>query len=153
MQEVLHRRLGRITEPQILFPALALLFLVLIWGTTLGLLRLKRSDAESAAAEATQNVLDTYEAQNVRALREIGQTLNLVKLWPGRGGQTLATLKREGLLPPDLLFMVSIADRNGHIIDSTRTPELADISGQDYFREQLQQDSFYVGRLPPGADG
>src|ERR1700733_14230232 len=122
MKDALHRRLGRVTEPQILFPLIAVFLLSVIWGTTLSVLKVRRADAEHAAAVSSRELLGTYEAQVVRALGEIDQTLNLVRFWPERvsGGHTLADLKRRGLLPPDLLFTVSIADATGVIRESTR---------------------------------
>ena len=155
LPDALHHKLGRLTEPQILFPALAGVLLAVIWGTTLGVLRVKRADAERAAAVANHNLLDTYEAQVVRALREIDQALNLVKFWPNRQTHQpiLATLNDERLLPPDLLFTVSIADRGGTIIESTRSGGKPNVATEDLFRQQRDNDSLFVGRLPPGPAG
>ena len=155
LSETLRRKLGRATEPQVLFPALAALLLAVIWVTTLGILRVKRVDAERAAAVATQNLLDTYEAQVVRALREIDHTLSLVRFWPGRRARRpiLQSLRDEGLLPADLLFTVTIADRNGTIVESTRPSAVQSVAGQDYFEQQRAADRFFVGHLPPGATG
>src|SRR3984957_17587520 len=110
MRNAFHRRLGRAVEPQILFPLIAVSLLAGIWGTTLSLLKVRRADAEHAAAVSSRELLGTYEAQVVRALGEIDEALNLVKLWTDRddGRHTLAQLKDKGLLPPDLLFNVSI---------------------------------------------
>jgi hypothetical protein len=98
--------LGRIAEPQILFPLIALVLLAATWGVTLGLIRIKHADAEHEAAILSGELLGTYEAQVVRVLREIDQTLNLVKFWHERAGKrgTLAELAERGLLPPDLVF-------------------------------------------------
>src|ERR1700681_106489 len=120
--ESFYRALGRITEPRILFPLIAVFSLAVIWGSTFGILRVKRADAEHAAAVSSRELLDTYEAQVVRALHEIDQTLNLVQYWHKRGGtHRLAELRNNGLLPPDLLFVVSIADRAGEIVDSSHS--------------------------------
>ena len=152
MQNLLHRKMGRATEPQILFPLLALILLMVIWGTTLGVLKVKRADAERGAVELSRELLDTYEAQVVRALRDIDQTLRLVQSWPERQQHraVLATLKDAGLLPPGLLFVVSIADRDGVIIDSTRRLTGNSVADQDYFRRQREHDALYVGQLPRG---
>src|ERR1700689_1669600 len=83
-KDAFQRRFGRATEPQILFPLIAVFLLTVIWGTTLSLLRVRHADAEHAAAVSSRELLGTYEAQVVRALREIDQTLNLVKFWPDR---------------------------------------------------------------------
>ena len=123
------------TEPQILFPLIAVFLLAAIWGTTCNVLKVRRVDAEHAAAASSRELLGTYEAQVVRALGEIDETLNLVKYWPvhsGSGQHTLADLKDKGLLPPDLLFTVSIADARGVIVESTAPNKvLPSVADQD----------------------
>ena len=149
------RRVSRITEPQVLFPLVAVLLLAAIWSTTLGVIKVHHSAAEHTAAVSARELLSTYEAQVVRALREIDQTLNLVKYWYERDGRrpTIAELKDNGLLPPDLLFVVSIADRAGVIVDSTRPPEKLNVADQDYFRHQRDNDTYFIGQLPRGPTG
>jgi diguanylate cyclase (GGDEF)-like protein len=150
-----HRRLSRVTEPQILFPLIAVFLLSVVWGTTLSALKVRHADAEHAAAVSSRELLGTYEAQVVRALGEIDQTLNLVKFWPERpaGRHTLADLKHKGLLPPDLLFTVSIADAKGVIQESTRPIREGTITDQEAFRKQRDGDVFFIGRLPRGPTG
>jgi diguanylate cyclase (GGDEF)-like protein len=154
-KDAIHRRLGRVTEPQILFPLIAALLLTVMWGTTWSVLKVRQADAEHAAAVSSRELLGTYEAQVVRALREIDQTLSLVKFWPERraGGHTLADLKHRGLLPADLLFTVSIADAKGVIQESTRAIRERSIIDQDVFRQQRDGDVFFIGRLPRGPTG
>jgi diguanylate cyclase (GGDEF)-like protein len=155
MRNAIHRRLGRGTEAQILFPLIALCLLTAIWGTTLSLLKVRRADAEHAAAVSSRELLGTYEAQVVRALGEIDEALNLVKLWIDRddGRHTLAQLKDKGLLPPDLLFTVSIADAKGAIVESTRPIAVTNIADQDIYRQQLDGEVFFIGQLPRGPTG
>jgi diguanylate cyclase (GGDEF)-like protein len=88
----------------------------------------------------------------VRALREIDQSLSLVKYWHerDRGHQNLAELKDKGLLPPDLLFTVSIADAKGVIVDSTAPLPHPGIADKDYFLAQRSGDVLSVGRPPTG---
>src|SRR5580700_4926383 len=114
--------LHRLTEAHILFPALTLLVLGLIWGGTLNLIHIERTDATAASAAAVLELVDTYEAQVVRALREIDQTLKLVEYLTEMKGASaaLTELKARGLLPPDLLFVVSIVNANGQVVASTR---------------------------------
>jgi diguanylate cyclase (GGDEF)-like protein len=114
-----------------------------------------RSAGQHIAAVSARELLGTYEAQVVRALREIDQTLNLVKYWYQRSGRhpELAELAEQGLLPPDLLFVVSIADRNGAIVDSTRPFENLNVAAQDYFRHQRETDTYFIGQLPRGPTG
>ena len=93
MKHAFHRRLGRATEPQILFPLIAVIWLAITWGVTLGLVKIKHSEAERDAQVSSRELLGTYEAQVVRVLREIDQTLNLVKFWHERTGMHGALLE------------------------------------------------------------
>jgi diguanylate cyclase (GGDEF)-like protein len=149
------RTLSQVAEPHILFPLITALLLAGIWGMALGVVRVKNSAAAQAAAVSSRELLGTYEAQVVRALREIDQTLNLVKSWPERQGSrhALADLKDKGLLPPDILFVVSIADRHGSIIESTRPWQPHSIADQDYFLQQRDGDAVFIGHLPRGPSG
>ena len=150
---LLHRALSRFAEPIVLFPTIAVLLLGVIWAATAELVRVKYADAQGEAVLSNRELLGTYEAQVVRALREIDQSLNLIKYWHERDGgrRTLDELKERGLLLPDLLFTVSIANRQGTIIDSTASMPQASVAEEDYFRAQRDGDGFYVGRPPRGA--
>jgi diguanylate cyclase (GGDEF)-like protein len=154
-KDAFHRRLGRTTEPQILFPLIAVFLLTVIWGTTFGVLKVRHADAEHAAAVSNRELLGTYEAQVVRALGDIDHALNLVKFWPDRqaGRHTLSDLKDQGLLPPDLFFTVSIADREGAIVESTRPGGRQNVADQDTFRKQRDGEVLFVGQLPQGPTG
>lgn len=134
---------------------IAVTLLALVWTATIELIRVKRADTEHVAAVSSQELLGTYEAQVVRALREIDQTLNLIKYWHDgdRGNRRLAELKERGLLPPDLLFVVSIADRRGAIVDSTRPPQEMNVAHRDYFRAQLERETFFVGQPSRASTG
>lgn len=59
------------------------------------MIKVRRSDAERAAAASSRELLATYEAQVVRALHEIDQTLDLVKYWheDDRRSRKLADLR------------------------------------------------------------
>jgi signal transduction histidine kinase len=150
----LRRRLRPLARPQILFPLITVFTLVLIWATAFGVIRVKDADAARAAAGSTSVLLSAYEAQVVRNLRQIDLTLNLVRFWPqGTAHRTLADLERKHLLPPDLLFVVSIADANGTIVESTRPIGKQNVADQDIFRKQRESDALVIGQLPPGPTG
>ena len=140
--------LSHATEPHILFPAIAVFALAAIWGTTLNLIKVERAAAEHTAAVSSRELAETYEAQVVRALREIDQTLKFVKYaYELRGKQiALQELKARALLPPDLLFVVSIADSKGDVVASTRASAMTNVAGQDYFQSPPQADALSVGR-------
>lgn len=140
--------LSPVTEPHILFPTIAILGLVAIWASTLQLVNSDRVAAEHAAVALTRDLGETYESQVLRAVREIDQTLKFVKYaYEQKNLQLeLRELKEQDLLPPDLLFVVSIADSKGNIVSSTRPTLIRNVADQDYFQSQRQTDSFAVGR-------
>jgi diguanylate cyclase (GGDEF)-like protein len=115
------RWLARIAEAHILFPAIAVLVLGIVWTTTLNLLSIERSNAERAAAASALELADTYEAQVLRSLREIDQTLKLVKYACESAGTPFALqdLKQKALLPPDLIFAITIRNKRGETVVTT----------------------------------
>ena len=155
LKDAFGRSLGRAAEPRILFPLIALFVLAAIWGTTCSVLRVLHADAEHAAAVSSRELLGTYEAQVLRAVREIDQALTLVASWPERQAshRTLADLKNKGLLPPELICTVTIADHDGTVIESTRPIEHRSVAEEDTFRTQRNGDMLYIGALPRGPTG
>src|ERR1039457_5187059 len=142
--------LTRLTEPHILFPALTVLVLGLIWGATLNLIKVEGAHAAAASATATLELLNTYKAQVVRALREIDQTLKLVQYeYKSKGTHALSDLKTEGLLPPDLLFVVSILNTQGTVVVSTR-PTATPAVAKSELQQSLHSDALWVD--PPHKD-
>ncbi len=143
----LRRGLARLTEPHVLFPAFALVGLCGIWGATYLLIRAERSNVEHAALVSTRELVETYEAQVVRAVREIDLTLKAVKYAYESKGQAevLEELRARALLPPELLFVVSIADRNGEIVASTRALGVTNVADRGYFTDQRENDLLSVG--------
>jgi diguanylate cyclase (GGDEF)-like protein len=115
----------RLTEAHILFPALTLLVLGLTWGGTLNLIRVERADATAASAAAVLQLVNTYQAQVVGALHQIDQTLKLVRYTSELKGPdaALIELTARGLLPPDLLFVVSVVNTDGMVVASTRAAQ------------------------------
>lgn len=106
-----------------LFTALAVLGLAAIWSTALTFGARERATAETQAAGLVADEADTYEAQMVRALREVDQALNLIRYELARGNSAvLGDLRRQGLLPPDFLFDFAIVYADGRTAASTGDP-------------------------------
>ena len=84
----------------------------------------------------------------MRALREIDQALNVTRRTYeiNNGNTTLSMLNDWGLLLPNFLFVTSITDADGNIINSTRAFEKHNVSDQDYFRQQLKFDQLASGQ-------
>jgi len=142
-------QLRRLAEPYVFFPLVAVVLLAIVWGTTADMIRVERAAAERAAISSDQELADTYEAQVVRALREIDYNLRLVKFaWERPGGRAdLAELRDKGLLLPDLLFAVAVADADGRVVASTRPAGARSLAGTDYFvRAREAADAIAIGR-------
>jgi hypothetical protein len=87
--------LTRLTEPHVLFPALTLLVLSIIWGATFNLIKVECANAVASSSVAARELVDTY-AQVVRALREIDRSLKLVKYaYKIKGVRALSELKAQ----------------------------------------------------------
>ena len=146
------------THPFILFPAIAVLVLGILWGTVVNLVRVERAAAERAAVLLSRELVDTYEAQVVRALREIDRTLKFAKyIHEVEGvdaGEVLERLKARNLLLPELLFTTSIADRTGQVVASTRADARRDVSTRDAFQahRQAAADALWIGQPAQSAD-
>jgi diguanylate cyclase (GGDEF)-like protein/PAS domain S-box-containing protein len=149
----LRRGLSRVAEPHILFPIIAAILLGVVWGTTLSLIRVERAAADRAAATTTLELAETYEAQVVRSLREIDQTLKFVKYAheSQRGRLNLAELKAKGLLPPDLIFVVSIADATGEIVASSRALPFTSVADRRDFEQLRVKDTISVSKPTPSS--
>lgn len=126
----------RVIEPYLLFPALGIVMTGIIWLATVNLIRIERQAAAQTAIATVRELTETYEAQVVRALREIDQELKLVRFTFGQLGEnnTLTALEHQELLPPAFLFTVAILDPQGEVVAGTGslsgTMDLAELSAK-----------------------
>jgi diguanylate cyclase (GGDEF)-like protein/PAS domain S-box-containing protein len=142
-QAALVRWLGRGLETHILLPLSALLLLAVLWTVTGHVIERERAGARSAARDSVRELIDTYEAQMARNLGGIDQTLKVLKYaveLEGAAG-ALPALSRQGLLPSGLVFVVSIADRNGMIVASNPASRFIDVSNQRYFAYHRESEA------------
>lgn len=146
---------SHVIESPFLFPVIAVLVLAAIWGATLSLIKVERTVAEQTAAALSHELTLTYESKVVRALREIDQTLKMVKsandVWNPK--DVLPKLKAWGLLPPALVFEVSIVDIKGDVVASTGSSVSANVAERDFFQSQRLADSFSISREQPDLEG
>ena len=128
-------RLGKALDTHVALPLFALLPLAAIWAATFHFIDAERAAAVHAARDATREQLDTYEAQMARNLTAIDQTLKVVKYSVEMNGAlaALPALRAQGLLPPALVFQVSVADRDGRIVDSNPQVPWTEVSHAAYF--------------------
>src|SRR5450830_1729247 len=135
LRAVLAHWLRRGLETHISLPLFALLLLAAIWSLTFHFIAVERAAATAAALDAVHEMADTYEAQLARNLGGIDQTLKILKFavqTNGPGG-ALQSLAAKGLLPSGLVFVVSIADKDGRIVASNPPAAHINVAGQRYF--------------------
>jgi diguanylate cyclase (GGDEF)-like protein/PAS domain S-box-containing protein len=137
---------GRLLETHVALPLFALLALLAIWMATFHFIEVERGGAVNAARDAVSELAETYEAQVARNLNAIDQTLKVLKYAVETDGPAgaLPMLRRQGLLPPGLVFVVSVSDRDGRIVASNPAQPPADVSQQRWFTVHRDGD----GNLP-----
>ncbi|QYF95860.1 EAL domain-containing protein [Massilia sp. PAMC28688] len=137
------RWLGHGMETHISLPLFAVVLLIVIWVSTNHFIDIERVAAQASARTSSRELLDTYEAQVQRNLGGIDQTLKVLKYAVELKGASgaLPALNQQGLLPSGLVFVVSIADRNGMIVASNPSAEFIDISRQSYFAYHRDSDT------------
>ncbi len=133
-------------EAYILFPLLAALLLLAIWTATLYLIKVEQARAQQSAATASLEMGATYEAQMLRAIHEIDQTLKLVKYTYEAEGEPnpLRRLQERALLPPALVFDVSVVNPDGRLVASTRTNDRENIADPDEQQTLRHSDSLSI---------
>ena len=137
------RWLRRGLDTHFSLPLFALMLLVGIWLLTFHEIDAEREHAREAAADSLREMMGTYEAQVARSLDGIDQTLRVLKYAVERKGAlgALPELSREGLLPPGVVFVVSIIDRNGMTVASNPNALAISVADQSYFKFHQERDS------------
>ena len=137
------------------FPLLGLLLLGVVWLTTWQLVRVEYDAADAAAVASSRELVETYEAHVVRALREIDQTLKVVKLAveDAHHDRPLERLRQRDLLPPAILFQIDIVDAQGLARSSAQVPSAASVGDEPFFQLQRRADQFAVGLPRRGSEG
>jgi diguanylate cyclase (GGDEF)-like protein/PAS domain S-box-containing protein len=137
------RWLRRGLDTHVSLPLFALLLLVAIWLITFHEIDAEREHAREAAADSLQEMLGTYEAQVARSIDGIDQTLRMLKYAVERKGSlgALPELGRQGLLPPGVVFVVSIVDQHGMTVASHPRALSISVADQSYFRFHQEHDS------------
>ncbi|MTW03977.1 EAL domain-containing protein [Duganella ginsengisoli] len=137
-------------ETYVSLPLFTVLLLGAIWTTTLHFNDSELEAARNAAGDSLLELSDTYEAQVVRNLQGIEQTLKVLKYAVEKKGAAgaLPELQQNDLLPPGLVFVVSIADASGRIIASNPPAEPISIAREDYFQyhRQRRTNSTYIAQ-------
>ncbi|MDF3036817.1 MAG: hypothetical protein K0S28_2091, partial [Paucimonas sp.] len=144
-----NRWFGGKLNATVLLPLFAALLLLVIWLGTLHLIGVERRNAERAAIESSADLIRTYEAQVIRNLAVIEQTLKVVRYAHDvkENDLSLSVLTERGLLPSSIIFSVDVADADGGIVSSNRQ-NAGNIADQAHFRahEGNVNDSLFVSK-------
>jgi hypothetical protein len=110
----------------VLFGTVGLLIVLIIVSSTHYLVSREQAAIRRQIEHSIGDIADTYEARVLRSLREIDATLKLVDfVATQQRSDILTTLSERNLLPPGLIFSVSIVDGQGRVKESTSPWELA----------------------------
>ena len=132
---VLQRVLGRRINAYVLFPLIAMVVIAAIWWSTFRVIKVEHDGAQRRAAESALEQIETYEAQMIRNLDAIDQTLKTIAYirMQQDGRPILPGLDERGVLPSVLVFSVAIADKTGRVIEGIEAAERANVSDQEFF--------------------
>lgn len=139
------RWVDRLTEAVFFIPLILLVLLGVVWVSTLNLVHTEYTASRQNALTLGRELLQTYEAQVLRALREIDQSLKIVKYAyeTHQHEDTLAALNTKDLLPPAVIFTACLLDNTGKIISSTGLDESC-INDPHLFAELRQSDGLVI---------
>ncbi|WP_404463211.1 diguanylate cyclase [Vreelandella aquamarina] len=120
----------RLAEPLVLFSTIGLLIVLIIFSSAYFLVSREQDAIKRQIELSIGDIADTYEARVLRSLREIDATLKLVDFVASqqRSG-ILETLQERNLLPPELIFTVSLIDSQGAVKESTALQQWAHPGG------------------------
>ena len=124
-------------------PLFALILLIVIWGATFHFIRLEHDHTIRAVDESLEDMIDTYEAQIARNVGGIEQTLKTINYAVQVNGiqNALTAMKNEDLLPPPIVFAISIIDNEGKVVDANPPVSVGTLSAEKFFTHHLQDSS------------
>jgi diguanylate cyclase (GGDEF)-like protein/PAS domain S-box-containing protein len=139
----LARALSLALETHISLPLFAVLLLVAVWIATFHFIGGEHENALKAARNDAREQVETYEAQLGRNLAGIDQTLKVLKYAVELNGPAgaLAALRQQALLPSALIFVVSVADKDGMIVASNPGMRPINVSHERYFTIHREQST------------
>jgi diguanylate cyclase (GGDEF)-like protein len=150
------RRFRYLTRAAVLVPVTTFVALIVLWLVTLNLVRVERDVARRTALITSQELLDTYEAQVVRVLREIDQALKALQYGyrlRGDGPAALGDLQDRDLLPPELIFTVSVVDASGEVVAVNGQAAGPDVADRTFFERVQGVDALTEGQPVRSAEG
>ncbi|WP_158244248.1 EAL domain-containing protein [Trinickia dabaoshanensis] len=137
----------RLAQTWLWFPIFAVVILVLAWGALIDVLDVEHTAATIAAVKSSRELADTYEAQVVRSIVSIDQTLKTVAYaYAVSGDEALGRLQNRDMLPSAIVFQMAITDSRGNVTASTHAVTTRNVADRAFFRAQRQADTLFIGR-------
>lgn len=135
----------RLAETWLWFPLFAIVMLVLAWGALIDVLQLEHTAATIAAVKSSRELADTYEAQVVRSIVSIDQTLKTVAYaYTVSGNAALGDLQNRDMLPSAIVFQMTTTDSRGDVTASTRAQSPRNVAREPYFLAQRRADRLFI---------
>jgi len=143
----------RLVETWLWFPLFALVLLVLTWGSLIHALVIERAAVTNAAVKSSRELADTYEAQVVRSLVSIDQTLKTVAYaYVVSGEAAFADLQNRDMLPSAIVFRMTMTNQKGDVIASTRPAAPHSVADRPFFLAQRHGDRLFISRTVPDRE-
>lgn len=139
---------GKLARPYLIS---GMLLLILTWGITWHLDRRAYAEQSSIISMEAASQAGIYEAQMIRALREIDRILAVTAYAVEQHGPeaALTRLDAKGLLPPKMLFGVSVTNAQGVVISTSNGTTIPDVVSNADFQRMAQSQwpdgQVYVG--------
>lgn len=134
--------LSRLMEAHIIFQIAAILIVIIFWAVLIQYVRIEKQHADREAVSNVRELGDVFESHMIRNLGFIDQTLKIVKYaYEQRGSANVLTeLEKMEMLPPKLVFTVSIVNRKGDVVASTASGKRPSVAGQAFFHLHSRGD-------------
>jgi diguanylate cyclase (GGDEF)-like protein/PAS domain S-box-containing protein len=143
----------RLAETWVWFPLFAVVLLALVWGALINVLEVEQTEITLAALKSSRELADTYEAQVVRSLVSIDQTLKTVAYaYAVSGNAALTDLQNRDMLPSAIVFQMTITNSRGDVTASTRPMAPTNVADQSYFTKARSGDRLFIGRTRADPD-
>jgi len=155
MQQRWTPAVARYTFSIILWPLLALLLLVALWGTVALRMEHERARLESSALEEASAAAQAYEQYVTRSVANLDQvTMQLKQSWEQSGATLrLEEMARDGMFIGDAFACVAILDRQGALRTAIR-PQACGAAGPNAaffaYHQNNNTSALRIGP-PPGA--
>ncbi|MRX10183.1 EAL domain-containing protein [Pseudoduganella sp. FT25W] len=128
----------------LLWPGIALLSVIALWGFTLIKGGAETRNAELAAHKDASGYAEGYEQYITRSLMQMDQiTMQLKQSWEQSGGKLhVEDLQRDGMFTDRAFIAVRIADSNGRVVTTTeRQAGPENMARADFFRFHRNNNS------------